>query len=298
MSELDTLNIFLPLTAAIATMLVWMSFYPENLNFLLTRIEKDKNDFKQHEDAKGFFVKIALPLARKISKINKDKIKSEKLRDLKILIKAAGTPYGITPIEAYNLRYVGVLFMFLAGAYVGMIVDIKPIAIVAAIMGFGIPHAWLKNLSKKRAEEADATIANVLDLISVCMASSMTLPSAIDVVCEHHEGLLIDELKILKNDIARGDSMKNAFYELTLRINSKKVRQVYNNVKLSEELGTPIANNLAFLADTIRNDMFETVKQRSAKAASLVLIPVALFILPAVLIIVMGPAMYGMITGQ
>ncbi len=286
-----TLNTVLVLCAAVSVFFIWMGFYPENVHFLSNRIDQEEEDnYSIIPNAKTLQTKVAIPIARRLARFNKRRVSRNTLQKIDLDLKAAGLPFGMTPIEFYNLKFAyGILFGAL-GAYLA-IVDVLPmiVAPVLFIVGLRIPGPWLAKLIKSRQEDADAELPGVLDLLSVCMGAGMTLLGSLSVICERNEGLLIDELTKIKNDIGSGESLIGAFHELTLRIRSKKIFLVYQNVKLSEEYGTPIADKLKLMADTVREDAFELTKQKAAKAAQYVLFPVLLFIFPAVAIVIGGP---------
>ena len=98
-------------------------------------------------------------------------------------------------------------------------------------------------------------------------------------------------MRKVKNDIGSGESIVGAFKEMTIRLRSKRIELVYQNIKLSEAYGTPISEKLKVMADISREDVFELTKQRAAKAAQYVMIPMVLFIFPAIGILVIGPFM-------
>ena len=158
-------------------------------------------------------------------------------------------------------------------------------------MGMFLPTAHVKSLAKQRKISIERELPNILDLISVCMQSGMPIKKALDTVCKNNDGILIDELTIVVDDTNKNLGLSESFGAFYHRCNSKKIKQLYSNIKMSEKFGTPIAKPLKILSDSLREDTFENVKQRASKAALMVLFPVMFFILPSVMIIALGPAM-------
>lgn len=292
MTSIETLNVLLSICFGISVMFIWLGFYPENLNFLMKRIS-DEQDYEltQIELTNTLFSNFILPTAQKAVPYTAKYIKREQLIEAEKKIKLAGSPFNLKPIEFVNIKIPSMLIGVVFGLLFSSAGDLPLVICLAMGVALGLfaPELWLKQAAKKRVERIEAEIPNLLDLISVSMASGMTLLSALDVVCANNKGVFVTELEKIKNDVQSGASIKQAFYELTQRCNSKKVNELYQNVRLSEDLGTPIAENLKRMAETTREETFEIIKQKAAKAAVLVLLPVALFIFPSLGLILIGP---------
>ncbi len=78
--------------------------------------------------------------------------------------------------------------------------------------------------------------------------------------------------------------------------NYREVKEM--STRIASSVNSEIAKQLKILSDFIRNDTFEMVKQHTAKAASAVMIPVIVFILPAMVCIVAGPLIIGVMSGD
>lgn len=292
--DIYSLNTILCLCVGICAFMFWLSFYPENLNFLMNRISNN-SDFDKtiiQKDKSNFILTLLLPLAQKFAKKNHSKINRDAINKLDLLLDSAGRPLKITAVELYNMKFSGAIIFsglfLLGGLSMNLGLLLTPIGL---ILGYVIAIAHVKTIAKKRTIMIDEELPNVLDLISVCLESTMPLPKTLEVICANNKGVLIEELTAVLNDTKRGASVTDGFKSLYTRSNSKKIKQLYSNIKLSEKLGTPIADSLKYLSSTVRQDTFELVKQKAAKAAVMVLFPVMFFILPAVMIITMGPAL-------
>lgn len=298
--DIVEINYMTALCIGLSIFFIWMYFYPENLNFLLNRISGNSdyiaNEFeKTKEDA---ILALFLPYAQKLSAKNYNKVNKTVLIELDKELEAAGRPLNMEAIDYYNMKFVTTGVLTIVGLIIGLSSDFGvAVAIFAGFGGFVLPKKTITRIAEGRAKRAEMELPDVLNLLSVCMASGMTLTKAMDIICKRNEGLIIDELKKIQGDIERGSSMVQAFEKMTERIKSKTIRDFYLQVKLSEELGTPIADALIYLASSIRENTFELVKQKAAKAASLVLIPVLIFILPAMLLIVVGPMIPSFLEG-
>lgn len=295
--DIYSLNLLIIAAFAVGVFLIWVAFYPTNLNFLMERIDTGSGYTAENvmEDTRYALLKALLPLSQKLSAKNANKVKKEVLADLDKKLTLAGDPLNIKPIELYNMRFVGCIVFAVIGAIFGIVLDWGPIlAPVVGVIGFVLPVQIINGIIKSRAQQCDGQMPDILDLIAVCMQSGMTLPKSMEIVCDKNKGVVVDELKIVLSDTNRGASLTQAFVSMGNRLQSKRLKKMIQSVKLSERLGTPIANQLKILSETIRQDTFEQVKQAAARAATFVLFPVLFFILPALAIIVAGPVAIGL----
>lgn len=300
MSDIEFINIVLCVCFAVAIMFIWMSFYPENLNFLRNRIITQEEFEKTQVEGNPLFSQFLLPIAQKLIPYTSRSVKPNELERLAEKIKLAGSPYGIKPIELYNMKFAYALLTTMFGFVFCLLLNLPIFATLAfGALGLIMPESgWINPLIKKRGKQADLELPNILDLISVCLASGLTVDRAISTVCAQKEGMLINEFRRVDSDLHRGSTIPEAVLDMTKRVQSKNVMQVYKNISMADRLGTPIADSLKILSDTLRNDTFELVKQRAARAASLVLLPVLFFIFPAVIILIIGPAVPSFLSGS
>ena len=291
--DIVTLNLIVGCCFAVGLAMFGLAVFPTNLNYLSNRLDEGNNYMAgtiDKNDGRNALLKMLLPYAQKLSAKNAGKVDKDKLKEIDRRLTLAGSPLAIKPIEFYNMSFVGAGVFFVIGLIFGFAMDFGPIlGLVAAAVGFILPNSVINSLIKKRAAQCDMEMPEVLDLLSVCMDSGMTLMASIETVCAKNEGLLVEELKYVLADTTRGASLVQAFEGLIRRVDSKRLAKILQSVKLSEMYGTPIAQQLKILSNFIRNDTFELVKQHAAKAASTVMIPVILFILPAMVLIVAGP---------
>lgn len=291
--DITTLNIVIGLCFGAGLFMFCLIYFPTNLNFLANRLDEGTSYMAgaiDDKDGRYAVLKAFLPYAQKLSAKNADKVKKDRLKEISARLLLAGSPLHMKPIEFYNMSFVSAISLFIIGTIFSLVLDFGLVlGFVGAAVGYLLPNMVINSLIKKRAQECDMELPEVLDLLSVCMNSGMNLENSIKTVCDKTEGLLVNELKFVLADHARSASYVEAFEGLTRRVDSERVAKLLQIVELEENYGTPAAEPLKITADAIREDTFEAVKQHAAKAASTVMIPVIAFILPAMVLIVAGP---------
>ena len=86
-----------------------------------------------------------------------------------------------------------------------------------------------------------------------------------------------------------GKSRVEALKELDHRVQLPELKSCVSAVVQSTEMGSSVAATLKLQAEEIRRTRFHKAERKAARAPSIMLIPIALFILPAVFIIIFTP---------
>ena len=86
-----------------------------------------------------------------------------------------------------------------------------------------------------------------------------------------------------------------AMRSMAVRIQVEEFKAVVTAVVQSSEMGASVAAALKIQAEEIRRARFHRAERKAARAPSLMLIPVALFIVPAVFIIILTPVVMRMV---
>ena len=79
MTDIEFINTVLCVCFAVAIMFIWMSFYPENLNFLRNRITTQEEFEKTQVEGNALFSQFLLPIAQKLIPYTSRRVKPEEL---------------------------------------------------------------------------------------------------------------------------------------------------------------------------------------------------------------------------
>jgi tight adherence protein C len=84
-----------------------------------------------------------------------------------------------------------------------------------------------------------------------------------------------------------------ALKHLGERVDIKEMRGLVNVIVQTEKYGTPIAQALRVLSREFRTERMLRAEQKAARLPALMTVPMIVFILPTLFIIVMAPAIIG-----
>jgi tight adherence protein C len=137
------------------------------------------------------------------------------------------------------------------------------------------------------------TLPDTLDLIVVCVEAGMGIDAALVRVGKEQseQGLAIgEELMLASQEMQAGAMRKEALSRLADRIGIDELRSLITFLTQTEELGGSIARSLRVYAETMREKRSHRAEEAARKAVIKLIFPLVFFILPAIFILILGPA--------
>lgn len=161
------------------------------------------------------------------------------------------------------------------------------------VVGMIIPEYVVTFRAARRRKAMAACLPDALDLLVICTNAGNSLGVSIrrvsnelKTICSPLSGefaLTADELKL------SGDSSR-ALQGLAERIDLPSIRALVSTLTQSMRYGTPITQALRTLSRTERLAHIVSLEEKAAKLAPKMVVPMMLFILPAIIAIAAGPA--------
>lgn len=164
-------------------------------------------------------------------------------------------------------------------------------AIAAGLVGFFGPDFGLLAKVQRRAAAIDANLPEAIDLLNLCTAAGLQIDAAISRVALSAVGELSQEFGILASQLQLGISRSDALSQLANRSASRALGNFAQNINQTEQLGVPIAKILEEQAQNLRDIRRDNAREAGQKVAVKVLLPLLFCFLPAVFVIVLGPAL-------
>lgn len=156
---------------------------------------------------------------------------------------------------------------------------------------FILPDRILAGRIRNRKEEIEGDLPDALDLLAISVEAGLSLDGALDQLVEHMEGPLIDELEFTLGEIRIGQSRAEALRNLGERVDVRSITTLTPAIIQSEQLGMSLGRILRTQARDARIQRQASAEERASKMPIKMLLPTALFIFPALLLVVVGPAL-------
>src|SRR5216683_2849894 len=186
---------------------------------------------------------------------------------------------------------VGLLFGLIYGADTQ---DIVVFLILGGALGSILPAYYIKRTVRTRQDAISTELAGALDLLVVCVESGLGLNEAIRIVgveSERQKQVIGRELAQVAGEISAGKSMGEALRSLAERTAVDDIKPLAATLIQSEQLGTQIGPTLRASADSMRNMRRLRAEEKAQKVSVKMLFPLVLLVLPAMLALILGPAM-------
>jgi tight adherence protein C len=212
------------------------------------------------------------------------------------LLVQAGFDGDFAPLFYTTIRVSAAVLLQLAAFTFGPQANFKTLMILVIVAGAaGVigPKAALDRLVTRRRDRIRKAIPDSLDLLVVCVEAGVGLDSAMlrvarDMAFLHPD--LSSELLIVNRTINAGLSREEALHGLWQRTGVEELRGLASSMVQSERLGTSIARILRVYAEALRRKRRQLAEKRAAEASIKMIIPLGLFMLPALFALILGPA--------
>lgn len=195
---------------------------------------------------------------------------------------------------AARLLCTGALSLLLAaagGALSGLAVAALPLGLVGAGLGWLLPDLWLDQRLRRRQAEMSRELPMFVDLLSTATQAGLPLDEALRVVGRQSSGVLAQTfLKALRAREA-GQTLEAALEWAASRLGNRDVESIARTIAQARQYGTPVSQVLSEIGDAVRRERVERARERAGRTGTLVILPVALFILPVTVVILAYPAL-------
>lgn len=167
------------------------------------------------------------------------------------------------------------------------------ILLLAAVLGYLIPEMWLLWRASSRQKRLRRALPDGLDLLVICVEAGLGLDQAFMKVAEelriaHPE--LSDELNLVNLEMRIGKTRLDALRELARRTGLEDIKSLVAMLIQTDRFGTSVAQSLRVYSDELRVKRRQRAEEMSAKTSVKMVPPLVFFIFPALMVVILGPA--------
>jgi tight adherence protein C len=209
-------------------------------------------------------------------------------------LMGAGVGRSLTPTTFLASKAIFAVCGFVGGTFLGGLTGKGSLgillAIVFALIGFVLPDLFVSFKARGRREEIRAGLPDALDLLAVSVEAGLGFDAAISKLTEHMEGPLIDEFALSLGEMRIGETRRAALEKMVQRVQAPEIASFVRAIIQADELGISLGRILRVQATDTRNKRQAAAEEKAMKAPIKMLFPTALFIFPAMFLIILGPA--------
>ena len=172
----------------------------------------------------------------------------------------------------------------------GLLAGNPLMAVAAGGLGFFMPDVWLGMRRDKRKEAMRLAAADMIDQLTICIEAGLGFDAALARVAGANDGPLAHELSHTIRDMRAGVPRPQALRGLADRSDVPEIRQLVLALLQAQKHGIPIADALRIQASEMRTKRRQLTEEKAAKMPVKIIFPTLLCMMPAMFIVILGPA--------
>lgn len=158
-----------------------------------------------------------------------------------------------------------------------------------AFVAYIFPIALLDGRAQKRQEEIRRTLADAIDLLTISVEAGLAFDGALLHARRSMKGALSEEIGRMLHEMQLGVRRTDAMRSLSERTNVAELRSFVLAMVQADVFGVSVANVLRSQSQELRTKRRQRAEERAMKIPVKLLFPMIICILPALLILVVGP---------
>jgi len=164
---------------------------------------------------------------------------------------------------------------------------------VLFIGGYFIPTLILSRLIDSRQKKIRRALPDALDLLVVCVEAGQGLNASMKRVSDDFmvsSPSLAKEMNLVNLEIGAGLEREQALRNLADRTGVEEVASLCSILIQSDRFGTSVATALKVQSESLRTSRRQKLEELAAKTPVKLIFPLILFIFPAIMVVILGPA--------
>jgi tight adherence protein B len=181
-------------------------------------------------------------------RIRDEVLSKEKNKKLSVMLEQAGVP--LKP-EEY------VLFQWILTALLGMILLLITgsflLLVIGAIAGFYAPRLWIKRKKKKRINQFNDGLPDLITTVVGSLRAGFSFPQALMTVVEEAQSPVKEEMERVLKEMQYGSTIEDSLNELKTRMPSEDLDLMIQAIIIQRQVGGNLATVLDKIVETIRD---------------------------------------------
>lgn len=239
-------------------------------------------------------INFSRPLVHNFTLQHARRIKNESYRKNIIeKLKTAGLDDELNVDEFIGLQILwGILFpVVLLVLNFSLRLDYPPIVLLSTgLVGYMFPNIYANAEKKRRYNSVIVDLPFFIDLLTLSTAASLDFFTAMQKIVEKAEkSVLAEEFNNVLKQIRVGSSRADALRTMSDRLDIPEITSFVAVLVDADATGAPIGKVLKDQSVQMRLERFVRAEKAGARASQMILVPLMVFILPAVMVMVFGP---------
>ena len=164
-------------------------------------------------------------------------------------------------------------------------------AVTVPFFAFMLPDVWLSGRMRSRQEEIVRQLPDLLDMLTISVEAGLGFDAALAKVVKTSRGALAEEFGVVLQKVQTGMARQDALKEFAERIDTPQIHSFIASLVQADIFGVSVATVLRTQSAEMRLVRKQLAEEKAQKAPVKMVIPLIACILPATMIVVLGPAL-------
>lgn len=210
-------------------------------------------------------------------------------------LEIAGNPANLRAGDFYGIRFL----ILIAGIIIAFLLnrDLQHIDMQNVMLGLGViilfllmPNYWLKGKVRERQDEIRRGLPDALDMLSVCASAGLGFDQSMQKISSYWNTEMGREIKRVTQEMEMGISRAVALKNMSNRLDVDDLSRFVAIIIQAERVGMSYADVLHSQADQMRIQRMYRAREIANKLPGKMILPIALLIFPAIIAVILGPA--------
>jgi tight adherence protein C len=254
-----------------------------------------RRDEVRRELDRPFAERIVGPFVNRLARVGNQFSPRDETSKLRHRIELAGSParWDVERVLAFKVLglicglVVGVAVPLLTGGGIAVTLGV---AVLLTPLGYYAADLALYQAAYNRNEQIRRDLPDSMDLLTISVEAGLPFDSALSQVARNTRGPLADELFRVLQEMQIGLGRIDALRAVAERTNVAELRGFVTAMVQADTFGIPVASVLRVQARELRVKRSQRAEELAQKVPVKILFPLVFCILPALFIVVMGPA--------
>lgn len=213
-------------------------------------------------------------------------------------LQALGLEQLVTVDQLIALRFTLVVIFCIYGLVLSKMLPLV-FCLLFPLFGWYFMDLWLRDKVRERKRKILGQLPFVLDTLTLSVEAGLEFTAAIARIANQMDpSPLRDELMIFLRQMQLGTSRRDALRALGARTDITQINSMVTALVQASEMGTSIGVALRTQSEIMSAVRFTEAEKKGAEASQKLLIPMMIFIIPAIMLILLGPTFLQYIYGR
>lgn len=267
----------------------------KTVELLEAQVEHASSNLRERELSRSFVDRIVTPVMDGLRQVMR-RVTPLGMNDrIEERLALAGNPARWDVERVVAFKIVGAVAAVVLGGLTWLSGDASPlrvaiISVLFALIAFIAPDVILGGMATRRREEIRKALPDTMDLLTISVEAGIGFDGALTQVVQKVPGQLSAEIARMLQEIQLGESRVESFKNLASRTKVEELDSFVLAMIQADVFGVSVSKVLRAQAGELRTRRRQRAERRAMQVPVKILFPTIFCVLPALLIVILGPA--------